>query len=110
MSTHQIKQNDTSPAIQAALTDASGTAIDLTGALATRFHMRLPGASSAKVDAAATVVGAATLGVVRYDWSTGDTDTAGLYEAEFEVTYADGTVETFPNSGYILVNINGDLA
>jgi uncharacterized protein YfaS (alpha-2-macroglobulin family) len=39
-------------------------------------------------------------GVVRYSWGTDDTDEAGRYRAEFEVTYADGSVETFPNDGF----------
>lgn len=38
-----------------------------------------------------------------------DTDTAGRFEAEFEVTYADGAVETFPNDGFIVVQIGPDI-
>ena len=37
-------------------------------------------------------------GVVRYDWQSGDTDTPGTYYVEFEVTYQDLSVETFPNN------------
>lgn len=110
MSTFTIKQNDTSPSLQVSLTDSAGSAIDLTGATSIRFHMRLPSATAAKVDAAAATVGASTAGVVKYDWSAGDTDTAGLYQAEFEVTYSDSSIETFPNGGYLLVNVLDDLA
>jgi hypothetical protein len=39
----------------------------------------------------------------------GDTDTAGTYWAEFEVTFGDGRVETYPNRGYLTVNIEPDL-
>lgn len=105
MSTFAIKRNDTSPSWVVTLTEAAG---NLSGATV-NMHMKLPGASSAKVDAACTIVDA-TAGTVRYDWSSGDTDTAGLYEAEFEVTYSDATVETFPNVGFFLVNVDGDLA
>jgi len=31
------------------------------------------------------------------------------YEAEFRVTYMDGTIETFPNLGFIEVFIIGDV-
>ena len=35
---------------------------------------------------------------------------AGMYSAEFEVTYGDGSIETFPNSDYIRVEIIDDIA
>lgn len=47
--------------------------------------------------------------VVEYAWQPGDTDRAGLHRAEFEVTYPDGTIETWPSGGYLLVNIVEDL-
>lgn len=105
--TFYIKENDTSPSLAATLKDAAGTVIDLTAATV-RFHMRVSGAA-AKVDAAATVVSAAN-GTVRYDWVAADTDTVGTFEAEFEVTHSDSTIETFPNRGYIRVKIGGDIA
>lgn len=106
--TFYIKEGDTSPELQATLKDAEGSAIDLTGASA-RFHMRAPGAAAAAVDAAATVVTAAS-GIVKYTWIAGDTDVAGRYEAEFEITFGDGSIESFPNRGYIPVRISSDIA
>ena len=38
-----------------------------------------------------------------------ETDTAGVYRAEFEVMYNDGRLETFPNDGYISIQILSDL-
>ena len=105
--TFYIKQNDTSPSMAATLKDANDAAIDLTGATV-RFHMRAVGASQVTVDAAATLVTPAS-GTVRYDWQADDTDTVGSYQAEFEVTYADGSIETFPNDGYIRVEITDDI-
>ena len=104
--TFQIKQNDTSPQLDAVLSDAAGVAIDL-GFGSVRFHMRRAG-GAVVIDAAATIVTAAS-GLVRYVWIAGDTDTAGSYQAEFEVTYADGAVETFPNSSNIQIDIMSDL-
>lgn len=103
-----IKQNDTSPNLDATLKDASDNVIDLTGATL-RFHMRKIGATSAKVDAGATILDAEA-GQVRYTWSSGDTDAIGSFEAEFEVTYGDGSIETFPNNKFFSVEITDDIA
>ena len=32
------------------------------------------------------------------------------YEGKFEVTFADGTIETFPNSGFFSITVTDDLA
>lgn len=105
--TFYIKQNDTSPALRRTLSTSDG-AINLTGAVV-RFHMtKRPGVDPLKVDAVATIVSAAE-GVVEYPWSVGDTDTAGNFEAEFEITFADGSVETVPNTENIRISIFADL-
>lgn len=104
--TFYVKQNDTSPAMLATLQDAEGNAVNLTGATV-RFHMRSVGGNPV-VDAAATIVTPLS-GIVRYNWVAADTDTAGTYQAEFEVTYADASIETFPNDGYIVVQIIDDI-
>ena len=46
-----------------------------------------------------------TDGKVHFVFEGAETDKAGMYEAEFEVTYTDGRVETFPHSGKIQVYI-----
>jgi hypothetical protein len=57
-----------------------------------------------------TSISNASEGRVQYEWSTGDTATAANYQGEFEVTYLNGTVETFPNSGYIVVRVIPEIA
>ena len=106
--TFYIKRNDTSPSMLATLQDANGNDINLTAA-SIRFHLKPVGSSTVIVDEAATIV-TALEGLVRYDWQAADTGEAGSYQAEFEVTYADSTVETFPNDGYIRVEIINDIA
>jgi len=95
-----IKRNDTSPAVEYALSTDDGP-VNLTGATV-RFYM------GSVVDASADVLNA-TGGIVSYSWATGDTASYGFFNAEFEVTYSDGTKETFPNNGYISVHISPDL-
>lgn len=104
--TFYLKKGDTSPSLVYALTP---TTVDLTGATV-RFNMRLNGGAVKISRAAAVVVTQTGTPTVRYDWQAGDTDTAGFYSAEFEVTYTGGAVETFPNSDFIGVAITGDIA
>lgn len=102
-----VKRGDTAPPILVVLTDARDTPVDLTGATV-RFKMRLASGGTLKVDAEATVLDAAR-GAVRYAWASADTDTAGDYVAEFQATFGDGTVESFPNSGNLTVSVTADL-
>ena len=106
--TFYVKQNDTAPSIRATLKDGDDQVIDLTGATV-RFHMRTIGGTTAKVDSEVSVVIPATDGIVQYDWIAADTDTIGTYQAEFEITYTNGRIETFPNNGYIRVEITDDI-
>ena len=104
-STFKIKRNDTSPAISQQLLDSDGNAVDITGATI-KFLMARRG--PLKVNGTATIVTAAT-GMVKYQWVAADTDTVGLYQIEWEVTYSGGGVETFPNEGYNYVHVETDL-
>ena len=96
--TFYLKASDTAPVLEATLTDASDSPIDLTGA-SVDFELVEPRNGPTAIDAGANVADASG-GVVRYPWADGDTDTPGRYRAQFVVTYADGSVETFPNVGY----------
>jgi len=101
-----IKQNDTSPSVSAILKDSSLAAINLTGATV-KIHMKsLDG--TLKINSVMTVTSAIG-GTVQYDWQTGDTDTVGTYLVEFQVTYSDGSIETFPNSGNSVVSVVREL-
>lgn len=104
-----VKQDDRREPIERTLKGSDGVAVNLTGSTV-RFLMRgpVPGSSTLKVNTGATIVDAPT-GKVRYSWAAGDTDTQGLFEAEFEVTFGDGTRQTFPNDGFISVLVAEDL-
>lgn len=102
----KIKQNDTSPAIRATLKDSNGQVLNLIGA-SVKFHMKTENGRIA-VDNTATIVDDEN-GIVEYNWANGDTKYEGLNYAEFEVTYEDESIETFPNDGYIKIKITREL-
>jgi hypothetical protein len=104
-----IKQNDTRPAITANLTDANDAAVNLTGATVA-FSMRVDPGGSVKVNASSASVTNAEAGQVSYSWTSGNTDTAADYEAEFQVTFAGGAVQTFPGRNWIAVHVIDDIA
>ncbi len=106
MADFYLRKNDTSPAIRYYLQDHAGNPLNLVGG-SVRFHMA-DQSGTTKVDAAATVEDEDTA-EVSYAWAATDTDTAGSYIAEWEITYSDGTVETVPNDGYLSIQIQDDL-
>lgn len=106
-----IKRNDTVPLT--ATLRVAGAPIDLEGATV-RFHMR-DSAGTLVVDSAATVIqngdgSDGTKGRVKYEWVASDTATAGVFSLEWEVTFADSTVRTFPTTHPTKLKIWGDLA
>lgn len=105
--TINIKKGDRLPAVTATLR-AAGAAVNLTGG-AVKFIMRSKGGGTVKVNAACVLVTPAS-GIVRYDWALADTDTPGLYDAEFQFTDAGGLRQTFPNDGHLEVLVQPDLA
>ena len=107
MATYYVKQNDVgSVTPQTFLQDANGDAVNLTSA-SVRFLMAAPGVDPVVAEDAEVVD--ADTGEVRYTWLEGDLDDAGYYRAEWEVTYSNDAVETFPADGYISVVIREDL-
>ena len=97
-----IKRHDRLPVIQATLS------ADLTTAVSVDFIMRPAGGGTVKVNAAATVVDAAA-GIVEYQWLAVDTDTAGEFEAEWEVHWGSSRTQTFPTLEYHTIEILADL-
>jgi hypothetical protein len=106
--TFYIKQNDTASFLTRDLKDAFGSPVNVTGATVV-FSMREKPAGTVKVDAQAAVVVAAGTGRVRYEWTAANTNTANEYEGEFQVTYADGKIQSFPNYGHIPIIVTDDV-
>lgn len=99
-----IKRGDTSPAVRYLLMPSG---VNLVGSTV-RFQMRHRGGAMT-LNAPALVAIPTGTPTVGYDWQAEDTAEAGQFEAEFEVTYADGAVETFPNNGFLIVRIAEDV-
>lgn len=102
----RIKQNDTSPSLEATLSDANLVPVKLTAATV-MLHMKAIGGDVVLDEQMAITDDEG--GVVQYDWQVGDTATVGTYYVEFEVTYSDGSVETFPNTGSLPLVITREL-
>jgi len=104
-----IKQNDTASVLQRDLKDAFGAPVNITGATI-KFSMRVKPAGTVKVSAASGSVVNGGLGRAQYAWAAADVNTADIYEGEFEVTFSNGKVQTFPNDGYFEVIVTDDIA
>lgn len=108
MATWRHKRNDTYPDLTVTLKDSAGSAVDVSGATV-KFIMRAVAESVPKVNAAMSFVTDGSNGQVKYEWLAADTDEAGMYWAEYQVTYAGGDIQTFPTVGWDRVLIYGDL-
>lgn len=93
MADFDIGKGDLLPVIEGTLLE-DGSPVNLTGA--TVLFRMVNASGVVKVAAAATVVGVLT-GDVEYGWAGTDTDTAGTYQAEWEVTFTGVKPLTFPN-------------
>jgi hypothetical protein len=99
-----IKQNDTSPGLEYAITPA----VIMYGATVV-FSMKKP-SGSVIINRQPVTIEDETTGVFRYPFKASETVQTGDFIGEFEVTYLDGTIETFPSSEYIDITIIGDIA
>lgn len=101
-----LKRNDTSRAIK--FYPQANPASSFAGATVV-FNMA-DQAGGKKINRGTATIGTDTDGTYfAYEWSATDTNLEGDYDAEFEVTLSDGSVETYPNDNYINVRIMKDL-
>lgn len=113
IATYVIKKGDTAPAVADTLLDSNGNAVNLTSATV-KFHMSTWNLQTVVIsNGSVTGPNGGSLdstGEVQYVWQSADTLTAGVYRAEWQVTFAGGAIETWPDDGYAVVNITADLA
>ena len=104
-----MSQNDTSPIIQITCKNSAGTVVPVTGASNIQFEMWTQDKATKKVDDNVnTSIVDGPAGQINYTWQTGDTDTVGTFLSRFIVTFADGSIETFPNGGRYIKTIIGE--
>lgn len=109
MADFYIKTSDTAPTIAATLKDSAGNAVDIEAATVHIVLQPFDGETSLYAAASNDQVDEDTTGYVSYEWEAEDLDTAGAFYGEWQVTFQDGSVETFPNDGYFTVAILEDL-
>jgi hypothetical protein len=97
-----MKRGDTAPNLVLNLTDGS-TPVDLSAAAEIRVVIRF-GAKliSRSVDGSSN-------GQIVMRWQDGDLDQSGVYTGEVEVTWSDGTIQTWPAQGNFFVTVRDDI-
>jgi len=103
-----MKRNDTRPFLDVTLTDIDGTAMDLTSAQSVTFTMKDSDTNEVKVNSQACTFVDQAGGAVRYSWAPVNTDTAGTYLGEFEITYGVDDRLTVPTQGVLTIAILED--
>lgn len=105
-----VKQNDTRPAITYQALQGNGSPISLSGATIV-FSMRNSQNQTIKVNRAGATIVNASLGTMMWTPASGNYDTIATYEGEFEVTFSDGGIQTFPpGQRYIYIQVGDDVA
>lgn len=105
-----IRQGDTASTLARTLTDVDGNPVNIEGATVTFTLVPIAGGEPL-LDAAPANNDQdpdddSTTGDVSYDWEPPyDTETPGFYLGTWTVTFGAGAVQSFPNSGYVLVHI-----
>ncbi len=99
-----IKTGDTSPSLLYVLDPAPST---LAGATVV-FNMK-DDACNVIINRASAYVETESPPTLGYDFTALQTANSGTFFGEFEVTYADASIGTWPNKGFIPIAIGEDI-
>ena len=102
----EIRERDLQPVAETVIKRGANI-VDLTaeGATGVTFTMRDRFDSAVKVDEAAATIFDGPNGVLRYAWVAADTDTPGVYLADWTVTFPGGP-ESFPTRASDIVIVH----
>lgn len=110
-STWYVTENDVGVKIRTQLLDDLQQPVTLFAVTGVEFHMRLYRTQDEpKVAAGVCTVIDASQGIVEYAFAAEDTDAPGRYDAEWQVTFGDGSIDTFPKPGKDVVQVDEELA
>jgi hypothetical protein len=98
---NRLKMGDTAPNLRVRLLDSNGNAENITGATAS-IKIKKSDGDTLKVDSSVSIFDADT-GVVEYNWSSNDTDTSGVFDAEIKLE--DGDTSTYPNDSFFRIEV-----
>lgn len=99
-----IKDSDDLPAIEVTLLDGDGNAVDVSGSTVVFSMANSAGLVGNVNNRPATLVQPES-GVVSYEWEPGAITSPGSFIGEFEVTFPDGTIRTWPNARTEQLNV-----
>lgn len=108
MADYVVKQGDTAITFPDTLTYSDGSSPNLAGA-SVKFVMRALTSTDVTTNASATIVNATSPASITYTPTAQDTANAGLFAANWIVTFAGGAVEQFPTIGYLTVEVQENL-
>jgi hypothetical protein len=104
METWYTVSNDTAATITATLTEADGTAINLTGASVKLLYVESSVGGTAT--SVACSVSDAAAGIVTVSPTFED---PGRYLAEFQITFSDDSIRTVPTADTVRLLVRGEL-
>lgn len=113
----EIKKGDVGKIIRSVLRDENYEATNLEQATLVKFNMAEYRTGVSKVSATASVEQTNIIspeeggnrGAVHYAFQSADINTVGIYSGEWEVTWNDGSVTTYPTPGYLKIRVSTDL-
>jgi len=90
---------------------ADGAPVDISGFQSVAIHIETPSGTLLEADdTGAVTVEDSPTGRVAYQFGPDDLTESGRYRYEWEVTFGDGGVATFPSAGLALLYVRDGLA
>lgn len=105
----RLKRNDLQPYYYAQVKDAAGNPVDLTAAAIVCTMRATDGTLKIERQSAGISITEAANGKFEYRWQSGDTDMAGKYFIEFEITPQSGGKFTVPADSSAVVLVTDSL-
>lgn len=104
--TINVTEDITDSASDGEITFKTRIPVDLSGA-SVKFYVYDPRKNQQIIDGANVTIENASLGKIRYKFTSNNVTETGVFPGEFVATFSDGDL-TFPNTGYLKVVINED--